>query len=174
MAPSARGRGSLRGVQNSRFRGRGRGGGRAGARVNSEGHGNKKSIFVSSRVEEPVDNDSDEITERPELEDQEDGSSASIMSSDSEDVTGANTRTKPYSVLLQSLNTNVQRGQPQRKKIKVEDKEELKEEDHLGPDLDLVEEPEEVDYSQLGDAEDPDEPDDADSKFRKSCKFTQS
>ena len=104
-----------------------------------------------------------------EPEAEENKTVAGSVASDSDDESAASASVKPYSVLLQSLNANVQRGQPQKKKRKVEAKESLKPEDDLNEDPDLVEELEESEFPEFGDAEDADiadEPNDAeDSKL---------
>jgi len=173
MAPFTRGGGSSRGFHDFQPRGGGRGRGRG--RGNAKAHGNNKSTFLSSRVEEPLHNDSGESNDSPKLDDDEDGSVTGGLSSTSEDDIVANNTAKPYSILLESLNANNQPGQPQRKKRKVEHKNHLNKEDDLDQDLYLAEEPEETDYHQLDDAENANELDDADdSKSPKACAHTRS
>lgn len=168
MAPFTRGRGSSRAFLNFQSRGGGRGRGRG--RGNAQTHGNIKSTFLSSRVEEPLHSDSGESNDSPKLDDDEDGSVTGSLSSTSEDEIAANNTVKPYSILLESLNAS---NQPQRKKRKIEDRKDLDKEDDLNQNLDLVEEPEETAYYQLDDAEDVDEPDDADdSKSPRACAHT--
>ena len=150
MAPYTHGRGSLRGGHKFLGRGRGRG--------NFRARGSSKPTFTSSRVEESPENDSDRNNENLESEGKEHGPTADDLSNDGDEENLANATVKPYSALLQSLNANTQGGQPQRKKRKIENKEEPKKE----ADLDLVEEPEEVDSPELGDGEDADRPDEAD------------
>ena len=156
MAPFARGRGSVRGTQRFQPRGRGRGRGRGNVRVD----GKSRSTFISTRVEGPLRNDSDGTNKSSEAESEPHGSVSEESLSESEDEIGVSAGAKPYGLLLQSLNCNSQRGQPQRKKRKVEDNEDLKE-DELEQDLDLVEEPEEVDLSEFAYAEDADDLEDA-------------
>ncbi len=163
MAPFTRGGGSSRGFHNFQPRGGGRGRGRG--RGNAKAHGNNKSTFLSSRVEEPLHNNSGESNDSPKLDDDEDGSVTGGLSSTSEDDIVANNTAKPYSILLESLNANNQPG-PQRKKRKVEHKNHLNKEDDLDQDLYLAEEPEETDYHQLDDADD--------SKSPKACAHTRS
>lgn len=170
MAPFARGRGSPRATHKFQSSGGGRGRGTGRGRGKAKAHSSNRSTFLSSRVEEPLNNDSGESSESPKPEDTEDRLIYGDPSSDSEDDIGANTTAKPYSMLLESLIANNHRGQPQRKKRKAEHKEELIKEDDQDQDLDLIEEPEEVEYHQLGDAENADELDDADdSKSPKAC-----
>lgn len=163
MAPFTRGGGSSRGFHNFQPRGGGRGRGRG--RGNAKAHGNNKSTFLSSRVEEPLHNNSGESNDSPKLDDDEDGSVTGGLSSTSEDDIVANNTAKPYSILLESLNANNRPG-PQRKKRKVEHKNHLNKEDDLDQDLYLAEEPEETDYHQLDDADD--------SKSPKACAHTRS
>jgi len=169
MAPFTHGGGSSRGFHNFQPRGGGRGRGRG--RGNAKAHGNNHSTFLSSRLH----NDSGESNDSPKLDDDEDGSVTGGLSSTSEDDIVANNTAKPYSILLESLNANNQPGQPQRKKRKVEHKNHLNKEDDLDQDLYLAEEPEEIDYHQLDDAENANELDDADdSKSPKACAHTRS
>ena len=142
----------------SRGRGRGRGSARA--------HSNRNATFISSRVEEPVDHESDASDESQEIGVKENGSAADDLSSESGQDTVANTSFKPYSVLLQSLNADTQQGQPERKKRKIEITGAIEKQEDLIQDLDLVDEPEEAEVAELGDAEDSDEPDETEnSKF---------
>lgn len=135
---AARGRGGSRG------RGRGRGGFAV--------RGGNKPTFESTRVEEHVEHGS-HGSEKSEEDDQDEPvhKTSEDISSDDEDRTTS--FAKPYNILLQSLNTNVQRGQPQRKKRKIDGNaneymasvvtDDSVTEPQAHGDLDEVEEPEE-------------------------------
>ena len=160
MAPfrrgtSAVGNGRPRGSHTTGTRGSGTEGRRRGrsrgAFAFNRGH---KSTFHSTRVEEPnLDGDEESQISSEDLDDvvRNDLSGAS-SEEDNIDVSTV----KPYNALLQSLNANVQRGQPSRKKRKltsseateaphadisshanIQDREDLQ-------DVDLVEEPEDA------------------------------
>ena len=162
MAPFARGRGFSRGSQGFHARGGSRGRGSGNVRA----HGNRKATFISSRVEEPVEHEPDMNDESQGLKVGENESAAEDLSSESDQDIAASTNVKPYNMLLQSLNANIQRGQPERKKRKIENTGALENNEDLDQNLDLVEEPEEAEFADLSDAEDDDEPDDTDnSKF---------
>ena len=149
MAPLSRGRGGSRGVG---IRGRGGSRGRGRGRGGFAPRGGNKPTFQPTRVEEHVEDGSDG-SGKSEEEDQEEpvDEASEDISSDDEDRT--NSVVKPYNALLQSLNANVQRGQPQRKRQKVdtnasEDKATAVLDDgkakHIAQgDMDNVEEPEE-------------------------------
>ncbi|KAL8831208.1 MAG: hypothetical protein Q9191_000989 [Dirinaria sp. TL-2023a] len=112
MAPSSRGRPS-RGTSRGRRRVRGEGRGKG---TYAATHSNKP-IFYSTRVEEQVQSDAEasEIQAVEEKDEQD-------PSSGNEDGEKSGTTAHPYSVLLQSLNTNnnTQRGSPKRKKRKLD------------------------------------------------------
>ena len=116
MAPLSRGRGGLRGATTrgrggSRGRGRGRGGFPA--------RGGNRSAFQPTRIEEHIKDDSDGPGETKEADQEEAVDEVSEdVSSDDEDH--SKSAVKPYNALLQSLNANVQRGQLQRKKRRVD------------------------------------------------------
>ena len=168
MASFTRSRGSSRGAHNPRTRGgnRGRGGGRGRGRGNAKAYGISKPTFISSRVEEPVKTISNEGQEGLESEEEKYESIADGLESESDQEIVANTNVKPYSVLLQSLNANIQQGQPQKKKRKVEDTEDSERKRGLEQDLDRADELDEAELADLDDAEDVDEPDSiGNSKF---------
>lgn len=116
MAPLSRGKGGSRGTATrgrggSRGRGRGRGGFAA--------RGGNKPTFQSTRVEEHVEDDAVRSEESEDLDQEEpvDEASEDISSGDED---SKNSMVKPYNALLKSLNANVQRGQPQRKRRRVD------------------------------------------------------
>ncbi|KAA6407854.1 MAG: U3 small nucleolar RNA-associated 25 [Lasallia pustulata] len=149
MAPLSRGRDGLRGAT-TRGRGgrRGRGRGRGGFAA----RGGNKPAFQSTRIEEHIKDDSDGSRESEEA-DQEEAVDEAPEDVSSDDENHSKSAVKPYNALLQSLNANVQRGQPQRKKLRVDSNTNGKlatvvsngsRTEHVAPgDLDEVQEPEE-------------------------------
>lgn len=101
----------MRGAVRGRDRGRRRGdhGARAG----------NKNTFFSTRVEGQQESISGDGEEGFVLEDRESIHGASESSSDSDDDAQTDT-VLPYNTLLQALNANIQRDEPQRKKRKTE------------------------------------------------------
>ena len=176
MAPLSQGRGRSRGTATrgrSGVRGRGRGRGGFAAR------GGNKSTFNPTRVEEHVEDSSDrsEESEKTEQEEAVDVISDEVSSDEEDRIKSA---VKPYNALLQSLNANIQRGQPQRKKQKVNDgtggnvtttfSDGNTVQDAVDGDVDEVEEPEEggnLGVDGLDTAEDVDD-DDGGKRARRS------
>lgn len=138
-----RGRGDDRGVFQGRGRGRG-GGGQAG-------RAKSKNAFYSTRVEEKVE-DGPEIDVESSADWSEGLTAVSVSSSHSDDEDIPKETVKPYSALLQSLNTD--RGEPLPKKRRVETTEDSSEPETLKEDIDQVEELEEVEDLGIDDAED--------------------
>ena len=121
MAPFRRGRsaprGSLQDAGGARGRGFGQGRGRGTGGLY---RGQTKSIFHSTRVEEPVGDDAQ--SERTHTDEDEDSVLDDISASsgsETEDETVA--IGKPYNDLLQSLNADKIRSEPQRKKPKLQE-----------------------------------------------------
>lgn len=105
-------------------------------------------------MDEKNESGSDEFQKASEIE-AELESDLDGLSSDEEDATAAASDIKPYSALLQSLNGNTQRGQPQRKKRKKSEYEvSVKIDDRDG--VDLVIEPEEREDLGIGEIHDED------------------
>lgn len=125
--------GGHRGFFQSRGRGRGSG--------DRAGRAKRKNTFYSTRVEEKAQDDPQD-----DIESSVDGSeglravSDASIYSDAEDI--QKEIVKPYSVLLQSLNTD--RGEPLPKKRRVQTTEAIPEPKISEDDVDQVEEPEEV------------------------------
>ena len=122
MAPFARGQRGSRG--GSLVSSRGARGGRGSVRARGKGsfrakNGNR-STFHSTRVEEQV-NENNEVSDedKASIQNDRESSNASHFSSD-EDSENEQPPASSYSTLLQSLNANVQRGPPQRKKRRIE------------------------------------------------------
>lgn len=153
MAPLFRGgrgargssRGGVRGAPRGRERPRGRDRGGYGARA-----GGNRSTFYSTRVEEQPGRISEEGDEESSQNDREsvEESSESLGDSDDEDL--SKNTVVPYNALLQSLNANVEQGEPKRKKRKTdndvvqeepgrEDDVEMEQQEDEDPDLDDVE-----------------------------------
>lgn len=119
MAPSNRGRASFRGVAQGARGTRGRGLGYGRGRGTGSYRDHTKSIFHSTRVEESV---ADEIQNESTNSD-EDGKPAlhdSSPSSGSETEDETARTGKPYNDLLQSLNVETTRAEPQRKKRRLQ------------------------------------------------------
>ena len=148
MAPVTRGKSRGRGGSDSgsrgHFRGSSRGRGRGSARgaKGARGGATKKNPFYSTRVEEqPGENeDAHEDSER----DEDQFIEASDVSSDSGDDDAAARGVKSYNLLLQSLSANIQRGESQRKRRKVEIPEAVLVPEAAADDVDEVEEAEEI------------------------------
>lgn len=116
MAPFTRGtkgRGASSGRSGPLSRGRGRGRGNANFRANR----GQKSTFYSTRVEEPVQDasENDEVSIDEEL----DQDSTKSRSSEDEEESVAIPAIKPYNALLQSLTANVPNKEPPRKKRRL-------------------------------------------------------
>ena len=125
MAPFARGRGGVRGGSifrespNRSHRGR----------VKARGRGvyaSKRSSFKSTRIEEQREVASEDEKEDYALESEEyaQQDSSASGSSDGEDAHASTVQ--PYNALLLSLNGNEQRSEPQRKRRKISDNQDLR------------------------------------------------
>ena len=146
MAPFARGRGGVRGGSifrespNRSHRGR----------VKARGRGvyaSKRSSFKSTRIEEQREVASEDEEEDYALESEEyaQQDSSASGSSDGEDVHASTVQ--PYNALLLSLNGNEQRSEPQRKRRKISDNQDLRVVEVLSEEVDPIEEPESHDDS---------------------------
>lgn len=168
MAPSFGNRSKSRGGSERQGRGgnrgalRGRGRGRG-----SDGHAaraGRKNAFNSTRVEELIE----DVPEH-DVDSSADGSegigavSETLSDSDEEDV--PKDIVKPYSALLQSLNSD--NGEPLRKKRKVERTEVSLEVETPENELDRVEEPEDAEDLGVDDAEEADDLEDDYDPFLK-------
>lgn len=159
MAPFERGRAPRgghrpRGTGGAKSRGSGQGKGRGALR--SRG-GAKKSTFISTRVEEPLEIGSDVSAEIAGADEEDDEALADDLSSHGEGEEIEKATVKPYTALLQSLNASIQRGQPQKKRRKVENDTMAGKDDRGGGDNDFVDEAED----ETNDADDADDLDEA-------------
>ena len=137
--------------------GYGRGGG-SGNRASKTG---KKTTFHSTRIEDQLaDVSEDGKGNLGETDDAQDSGEGSESSSDSEDEVPS-VSIQPYTSLLQSLNSQTERGAPQRKKQKFDSMPISKEDGNLfAASLDEVEEPEEVENLGIHDFDDEEQPHD--------------
>lgn len=135
-----RGGSSFREGPNRSHRGRGKARGRGG-------YASKRSSFKSTRVEEQREVASEDEEEDFALESEEyaQQDSSASSSSDEEDVHASTVQ--PYNALLLSLNGNEQRSEPQRKRRKISDNQDLREVEVLDEEVDPTEEPESHDDS---------------------------
>lgn len=127
---------STRSVSRSQgsVRGRGRGGGRGSFAPN----GKNRSTFYTTRIEEEVKSGAENPEESQKLENSEDEQVLEDSSSTSDDDAVISPAARSYNSLLQSLNSNIQRGPPQRKKRKIEYKELQEENDEEDGQLDVA------------------------------------
>lgn len=129
----ARGRGAIRGAIGGRGRGRGQG--------SSAPRNGAKSTFYSTRVEEePGSDDDEQVAEQ--ISERKDGEGVSEeLSSASDDEGDVLPAVQPYNSLLHSLNANIQRRPPQRKKRRIVH------EEPQGQDDEIEDEPDKSDGS---------------------------
>ena len=133
MAPLSRGTRGSRGGSSFASRGasRNRGSVQGRGRGNSTAKNSARTVFHPTRVEEHVEEDAS-LSDGSQISnfDKQHSSSASRISSD-ESSEDEGPTVNSYSTLLQSLNANIQRGPPPRKKqrIDIEDRKELSDSD---------------------------------------------
>lgn len=150
----------MRGKRSSRPRGGARGrSSNDGRRPKSRRTGGEKSNFSNSRIKKQVEGRSSGSEEENVTEiDSEHLSSQ--LSSDGENTEAARSQVKPYNVLLQSLGAGTHGEEPERKKRKLHQVKDSKDENTTEEDMDIVMESEDSTNLEIDELIDPEDPDD--------------